>query len=218
VEKLIPEWKKALHELVKVAGANLPEDKMHKRIVKGLIKQGVDKQRAESLADWAIKQHQEMQLTPEEQKRFDEICEFVNQSLDEGKSKEEITDDLVTWGLDREEALIHVNESIDYREFQKGTKFDWLEAKPESLARKSARRIEHGILWLVGGLGVIVMTYTLASSDSTGATYVIGFVAVLIGLLNLTQGLTGRVRDGISPAKGHEKEQKDSPAPPAETI
>jgi hypothetical protein len=115
-EEMSSEWQKAIHELYKVVFLGLPHDKMRKRVIKGLTKQGIDKARAAALADWAIKRHQDIQLTHEERKRLNEIREFVERRLDEGASKERIVEELITQGLEEKMAVVWVDSFLELKE------------------------------------------------------------------------------------------------------
>jgi MoaA/NifB/PqqE/SkfB family radical SAM enzyme len=98
-EDVIPEKTKALVELYKVVEKDLPDNEKKEKIVKALVKQGISKPRAVELADQVMKEHEEMKPTPEEEEWFQQTCEFVENSLAEGKPKEEIVEELIKMDL-----------------------------------------------------------------------------------------------------------------------
>lgn len=59
------------------------------------------------------------------------------------------------------------------------------------------KRMMHGLRWCIGGGAVTTVTYLAASSGPGAGTYFVAWGAILYGIVQIVQGLTGRkVRPG----------------------
>ena len=61
-------------------------------------------------------------------------------------------------------------------------------------ARRAAanKMMVHGALWCIGGIVVTAVTFSMASANSPGGSFVIAWGAILFGFIRFLNGLTSR--------------------------
>ena len=65
-------------------------------------------------------------------------------------------------------------------------------ANSNQAARDLAQKnFVHGALWLVGGIAVTAVTYSIASSSPSGGHYLIAWGAIIFGGFQFLKGLVG---------------------------
>ena len=62
------------------------------------------------------------------------------------------------------------------------------------VARRAAanKMMVHGALWCIGGIVVTAVTFSMASANATGGSFVVAWGAILFGFIQFLKGLTAR--------------------------
>ena len=127
----------------------------------------------------------EEELTPDEEKAFEQMTQTIAHSLTAGAPKKTIVGQLVKKGFE-EEVAVSLVEGVEqalenYRQSPEGRNV---------LASKYTKHMIYGLLWVVGGTVVSVTTRGAASGPG-GGTYVVAWGAIVVGIVSFCRGLFG---------------------------
>ncbi len=122
-------------------------------------------------------------LTPEEERAIAQLSDAVASQLAEGKSRENIVKELLKQEWHEDAAVQFVdniaNAMHEYENSSEGR---------NEIAKRYARHMIYGVLWVVGGTVVTVATYGAASE---GGKYVVAWGAIVYGAIDFFRGLWG---------------------------
>lgn len=124
------------------------------------------------------------ELSEEEILALEQTYTYIDQSLWEGKSEDEVVKELVKLNYSKDIAMEMINN-------RKETLYEEYKRTPEGrkmVASVHKRRMISGILWFAGGLTITLVTYALAEG---GGWYFIFFGAIIFGFIDFVRGLIG---------------------------
>ena len=189
----LEEKDKALKELAKLVDQDISGYTREKELIRNLVAHGFSEERAVELADWAIQWYEKStRLAPEDEALW--YSEVAKERLHEGTNKQQVADELVQLGLDREDATKLVDQVGTPRESAEQPEPEELSKEQTALAGKYSRQMWHGICWVPGGIVLAAFASGVRYSEPRIVIYLAALVAVLFGLANSISGHLGLAR------------------------